>query len=287
MKRIMIFALTAFLALGLLVSCSSSGGSETKEKKAETEAAKAVDEAATSDADPEEFLKKENIRIAVQAGTVGDFVAQDYVGEDNVDQFARYVDAITAVVQDKAQGAIMDLGPAQKIVAKQPTLVILNAPLTVENYAFGLKKGNSELLSSINEALKEYSDDGTLQKIFDKYINEEEGAGDDIDMNVGAAGGKLVMGTESGFAPYEMLKGDKVIGIDVEIMALIAKSLDKELVVEDMQFDALIPAVVSGKIDVIAAGLTVTEERKESIDFSDDYVVGAKQVLVVKADDLP
>jgi polar amino acid transport system substrate-binding protein len=69
-------------------------------------------------------------------------------------------------------------------------------------------------------------------------------------------------------------------------MAAVAKSMDKELVIEDMNFDSLIPAVQSGKIDIIAAGLTVTEARKEEIDFSDDYVVGAKQVLVVKAADL-
>ena len=69
-----------------------------------------------------------------------------------------------------------------------------------------------------------------------------------------------------------MRKGDQVIGIDVEIMAAVAKSMDKELVIEDMNFDSLIPAVQSGKIDIIAAGLTVTEARKEEIDFSDDYV---------------
>ena len=301
MKRIIIIIMAIMLFVGAAVGCQPSDppAEETKpsaEVADTTSAPEPSDSAAEpapseSEADPvpitaEAFLAKPGIRISVQAGTVGDFVAQDFVGMENVDQFARYVDAITALSQDKVQGTIMDYGPALKVVQNNPDLVIMDDALTEENYAFGIKKGNDELLEAVNAALKTLSDDGTLQEIFDKYINDEEGAGDNIDFNKGAANGELIMGTESGFAPYEMRKGDQVIGIDVEIMAAVAKSMDKELVIEDMNFDSLIPAVQSGKIDIIAAGLTVTEARKEEIDFSDDYVVGAKQVLVVKAADL-
>lgn len=232
----------------------------------------------------EAFLAQEDIKVSVQAGTIGDIIAQEMVGEENVDQYQRYVDAITAVNQNKVQGAIMDLGPAQKFLAQNQDLFIYDDALTEENYAFGIKKDNTELLDAVNAALAELSESGDLQKIFDKYVNDEPGAGDNIDLNTSAPS-KLIMGTESGFPPYEMRKGDTVVGIDVEIMAAVAKALDKELVIEDMQFNSLIPAVQSGKIDIIAAGLTVSDERKKEIDFSDDYVVGAKQVLVVKKGD--
>ncbi|HZK28890.1 MAG TPA: transporter substrate-binding domain-containing protein [Clostridia bacterium] len=275
MKKIRIFVLIFALGLGL-VACGSTATTPTSENSTES--------GVTMPDTAESFLRKENLKIAVQAGTVGDFLAQELVGENNVDQYQRYVDAISAVKQGKVNGAIMDLGPAQKIVETNPDLKIFNDALTEENYAFGIKKGNTNLVEAVNAALSNLSESGELQAIFDKYINGEEGAGDDIDLNVDAKGGKLIMGTESGFAPYEMRKGDTVVGIDVEIMAAVAKAMDKELVIEDMQFASLIAAVHSGKIDIIAAGLTVTDERQESIDFSRDYVVGAKQVLVVKSD---
>ncbi|MBQ4419360.1 MAG: transporter substrate-binding domain-containing protein, partial [Synergistaceae bacterium] len=88
-----------------------------------------------------------------------------------------------------------------------------------------------------------------------------------------------------GFAPYELKVGSGFIGIDVEMCAYIAKKLDKELVIEHMNFYALPMAVSTGKVDMICAGITVTEERKENMDFSDDYVEGAKQVALVRADD--
>ncbi len=67
--------------------------------------------------------------------------------------------------------------------------------------------------------------------------------------------------------------------------AYIARKLDRELVIINMNFDALPTAVSTSKVDMICAGITVTEERKENMDFSDNYVVGAKQVAVVRADD--
>ena len=79
--------------------------------------------------------------------------------------------------------------------------------------------------------------------------------------------------------------GNGYIGIDIEMAAGIAKRLNRELVVENMNFDALPMAVASGKVDMICAGITVTEDRRKNMDFSDNYVEGAKQVAVVRADD--
>ena len=93
-------------------------------------------------------------------------------------------------------------------------------------------------------------------------------------------GGKLVMGTNAEFPPYEYYDGDKIVGIDAEIAAAIADKLGMELEIQDMAFDAIIPAVSSGKIDMGMAGMTVTDERKESVDFSDSYATGVQAVIV-------
>lgn len=105
-----------------------------------------------------------------------------------------------------------------------------------------------------------------------------------------ATEGTLVMATNAEFPPYEYHDssttgpdGTDIVGIDAEIMGAIAEKMGCKLVIEDIAFDSIIPEVTSGKADVGAAGMTVTEDRKQSVDFSDTYA-SASQVVIVKAD---
>lgn len=96
--------------------------------------------------------------------------------------------------------------------------------------------------------------------------------------------GELVMATNAQFEPYEFYGDDgKITGIDVEIMTKIAEKLGKTLRIEDMDFDSIVAAVQTGKCDVGAAGLSITEERKQFVNFTDTYTT-AKQVIIVKED---
>ena len=94
----------------------------------------------------------------------------------------------------------------------------------------------------------------------------------------------LTMGTNAAFPPYEYVddNGD-IVGIDAEIAAALAEKLGMELEIKDMEFDSLITACAGGSIDVVLAGMTVTDERKESVNFSDSYATGI-QVIIVKED---
>ena len=94
------------------------------------------------------------------------------------------------------------------------------------------------------------------------------------------AGGTLVMATNAEFPPYEYYENNEVVGIDAEIAAAIAEKLGMELVIEDMAFDSIIPAVTSGKADVGLAGMTVTEDRLQSVDFSTSYATGIQVIIV-------
>jgi len=96
---------------------------------------------------------------------------------------------------------------------------------------------------------------------------------------------KVVWGTNAAFMPFEMREGEDVIGVDAEIAAAVADKLGVELVVEDMEFDSLISALDSGKIDCVGAGMTITEEREEQADFSTGYWT-AVQVVTVAADNM-
>ena len=97
----------------------------------------------------------------------------------------------------------------------------------------------------------------------------------------GGSGDALVMATNAEFPPYEYFEGDKIVGIDAEIAEAISAKIGAELTIEHVDFDSIIPGVQSGKYDFAMAGLTVTDERKEQVDFSTSYATGV-QVIVVK-----
>ena len=95
--------------------------------------------------------------------------------------------------------------------------------------------------------------------------------------------GKLIVATNAEFPPYEYHDGDKIVGIDMEIADAIASKLGLEVEVEDIAFDSVILEVTSGKADVGIAGISATDERKQSVDFSDTYTT-SKQLIIVKDD---
>ena len=95
-----------------------------------------------------------------------------------------------------------------------------------------------------------------------------------------ATEGVLIMATNAAFPPYEFYEGDKIVGIDAEVADAIAQKLGLTLQIEDMAFDSIIAAVQSGKVDMGMAGMTVTEERLESINFTDSYATGVQVVIV-------
>lgn len=93
----------------------------------------------------------------------------------------------------------------------------------------------------------------------------------------------LVMATNAQFPPYEYYDGDKIVGIDAEVAALIAQKLDMELEIADIEFDSIVPGVQQGKYDMGMAGMTVNDERLEKVNFTTSYAKGV-QVVIVKED---
>lgn len=217
--------------------------------------------------------------IGVQLGTTGDDLASE-IDEAKVERYNRYVDAITSLKQKKVDALIMDRDTAEAYVAVNDDLTILDVGFDPEQYAVAVKKGDSDLLAVVNQVIAEMKADGSLEASLESHQGME---GEAPDFNVGAAGGTLVVGTEDGFPPYEYLSNGIVIGTDMDIMARVAKALDMELVVENMNFDGLIAALQSGKINAIAAGMSISEERKVNVDFSDHYVDASQVVVIRKA----
>lgn len=103
-----------------------------------------------------------------------------------------------------------------------------------------------------------------------------------IGMTAMADGDTLVMATNAEFPPYEYHEGDEIVGIDAEVAALIAEELGMTLEIEDMAFDSVLAAVQSGKADIAMAGITVTDERKMVVNFSDTYTKATQLVIVAE-----
>lgn len=98
--------------------------------------------------------------------------------------------------------------------------------------------------------------------------------------------GKLIMATNAFFPPYEFYDGDKIVGIDAEIAAEVASRLNLELEIQDVEFDSIIAGVQSGKYDIGCAGMTVTEERLQSVNFTTSYATGIQSIIVAEGSEI-
>ena len=94
--------------------------------------------------------------------------------------------------------------------------------------------------------------------------------------------GKLIMATNAAFPPYEFIEGNEIVGIDAEIAGAIADKLGLELQIDDMEFDSIVESVKGGKADFGLAGMTVTPERQEVINFTASYATGVQVVIVTE-----
>lgn len=106
--------------------------------------------------------------------------------------------------------------------------------------------------------------------------------GDDAADGGSTAEDTLIVGTEAGFAPYEYMEGDQIVGIDMDISQAIADSMGKKLEIKNMDFDGALLAVQQGKLDFVAAGVSINEERAKQVDFSNEYVNSTEVVVVNK-----
>ncbi len=110
-------------------------------------------------------------KIGVQQGTTGDIYASDDYGDDNVERYSKGMEAVQALAQGKIDAVIIDNEPAKVFVSENEGLIILDEAYADEEYAIAVRKGNTELLNAINEALDELKKDGTIDEIVDRYIS--------------------------------------------------------------------------------------------------------------------
>lgn len=160
---------------------------------------------------------------------------------------------------------------------------VININLSDEEYALGVDKNQPELLETANALIAEIKENGTLDEICNHYFGDGTPVGVESAV-LDTSKDQLVVATNAEFEPFEYKDGNTFYGIDMEIAKLLADRLGQELVIQDMNFDAVVLSVQQQKCDIAMAGLTVSEERAQQVNFTESYYE-ASQKLIVKGDD--
>ena len=273
-----------------LTACGSSSSTASSAAPA---ASGAASEAAGSEASTQAIQSLEDLdgkSVGVQLGTTGDLMMTEEIENAeglnlaSVERYNKAADAVQALLTNKIDAVCIDDQVAKNFIAANPdTLTMLDTAYSEESYAIAVSKDRPELTEALNAAIAELKEDGTLDAILNKYIAKEEGAAGYVSPEgVDHSNGTLVMATNAAFDPYEYIEGGEIVGIDPEFAQALCDKMGYALEIEDMEFDSIIAAVVSGKADFGMAGMTVTEERMQQIDFTDTYCTAAQNIIVLK-----
>lgn len=275
MKKILSIAAAAILCLGVLAGCgdtATNGGVDSSDVSTSTSKVASKEDLAGA-------------RVGVQEGTTGDLYVSDEeeVPGAQVSRYKKAVDAAVDLKNDRLDAIVLDELPAQKIVDKNDDLTILKEEFTKEDYAIAVKKGNTELLEQVNACLQQMKEDGRFDTIAAAFIEGDEAALEELAALPAPEGDTVLrMATNAEFEPFEFRdEQNEITGFDIEVAKAIARDLGMGFEVTDMNFDSLINALSSDMADIVIAGMTVTEERQQNVDFTDSYYTST-QVIIVK-----
>ena len=211
-------------------------------------------------------------KVGVQAGSVSERIIKILLENSDGEavSFENVYDIVKALKAHLIDAAVMDKTPARyfAITERESLRLLANEPV-------------STLREKVNKALAELKADGTRNRIIAKYIVGDPEP-EEIDFNSGEGRETLWVGCATGFPPYDMRNASGFYGIDIELCAAIAKKLDMELIVADYRFEDLADALLEGKIDMICSAVSVNEERKEFLDFSEPYDSDQQFIVVLK-----
>lgn len=218
-------------------------------------------------------------RVGVQIGTTTEIAINDYLKNHDCPLAERYnnsPDAIAALNQGKLDAVVMDELPAKRFVADNPGLQLLDTPFKTKTYAAILPKGSEDLLYRINDIIDDVNENKIFDQLYDTYVTGTQNFHYTPTVTEGA---DFVIATSPDFPPYEFYKDNRITGIEMEIAAIIADRLGMKLKIESMEFDSIINAVSSGKVQAGFAGFSKTAERARVINFTND--IGTTRIMVI------
>ncbi len=209
-------------------------------------------------------------RVGVLQGTVHDSYMAKHYPQANVFQFKSYPDLILAVKNGKVDAGFITKESFLDLQKEDSSIVILVDSVFSVDIGMGFNKENDSLRDAFNSFLRQIKTNGINDDIIKRWYKENSTEMPVIENK--KSNGKLVVGNVSDKGlPYTIVKNNRLIGSDIELVERFGAYLGKEVVFSDMEFGNLIAAVSTNKIDMITSTLMITEERKKQIDFSDPY----------------
>jgi len=226
-------------------------------------------------------LAASGVRIGVQLGTTGHIHADENFTDATVIPYNTNSDAILALLTGDVDAVIMDSEPARNFVARNEGRIrTLDELLTQEAYGISLQLG-SVYTALFDEAINTLRDNGTLYGLIDYWVNEDPGASRyQSPPGTTHPNGTLLMGTNADFPPFEFWDEGEIVGLDPDIARAIGDLLGYEIEIVDMDFDGIIVAVQTGQVDFGMAGMTITEARRQHVDFTQGYFISGQSVIV-------
>ncbi len=220
------------------------------------------------------------LTVGCQAGTTGELFLTDEIENVNVKSFKTGIDAALSLKNGAVDAVVIDELPAKEIVKRNSDLKTLDIKFFNDEYAIAVRKGDSDLLSSINNTIASMRANGTYENLVNAFMPLDGNIvlPEDVVTNFTTV---IKMGTNAAFPPFEYTEGTKIVGFDASMAQLIARDCERKLEIVDMNFDGLIAALQSGAIDFIAAGMSATDERRKNVDFSEPYYT-SNQVIIVR-----
>ena len=216
--------------------------------------------------------------IGTQIGTTGYKLAKDISGA-TVEKYKNASEAVKALDEKKIDAVIIDELTAEQIISGYENLKILPEPFSEEEYAIAYKKGNQELGQKLDDAINQLKRDGTITEISKHWIGENPDNQPYQPEDV-ARNGTLVMATNADFPPYEDEINGEIVGFDVDMANAICDILGMELKITDMDFSSIITAIGFEEADIGVAGISITPEREEVVDFTQSYALSSQVIII-------
>ncbi len=246
----------------------------------------------TEDLAKEAEIKYKNIdelagkRIAVMVGSVGEIKAANFIKDAKLVKFQTIADLGLAIESDKADALYFDYPNALYLCNVYNNLRIMDGTKDPEDYGFILRKNDAKgakLCQELNAFIAKCHNDGTideLEKIWTGTDEEAQRNAFNLDDLTGENGTiNLAVSTAIG-PPFIYIQDDHYAGLDINYLYLFCKELGYDLKIDNVEFGSIINQVVSGKDDLGASGISITEERAQSVLFTDSYYSGGPCIIV-------
>ncbi len=224
-------------------------------------------------------------RIGAVTGSTHDQLMDGLIENAEFQYYDDLPSQLLALQSGLLDAVILDLPLARLAVARQPELAIFPKTLAPDSYGLGLAKG-SPLTEQVSAIIEDFAADGTLDALADKWLGADEDAKIIDAQAYDAPNGTLRYVHDPSLEPMSYSgEGGVSLGYEVELVTLVARELGMELEITQASFNALIPMLLSDRADIISGSLSITDERKESIDFATAHYTGGV-VLLARAEDL-